>query len=520
MASRAGKVSAVTGAGAAVAAALMLLCFGTLAAVLWRADGSALGKADWSIIRFTVGQAAVSAMLSVLLAVPVARALARRQFVGRSLLITLMGAPFLVPVIVAVLGLLAVFGRSGLFNTVLAGLGLPPFRIYGLHGVVLAHVFFNLPLAVRMILQGWQAIPPERFRVATALGFAPADILRHLERPMLRAVLPSAAMVIFTLCLTSFAVALMLGGGPAATTVELAIYQALRFDFDLGRAALLSALQFALCSAAVLASFRFAPAVNFGTGLDRTAVPWAGIGRLSLLQDIAVIAVATLFLILPMAMLIARAVPGFTELPVAIWPALARSLAVAAVSTLLTIAAAMALALAICRGRGARALELTAMLPLAASSLVLGTGLFLIVQPWVSAAELALPVTALVNATLALPFALRIVLPALRAIEDNYGRLATSLGLTGHARWRWLIAPRLRAPLGFAAGLVAALSIGDLGVVALFAGEQGVTLPLLVQRLAGNYRMDAAAAVALVLVTVSFAAYWAFDWIGRRDADS
>ena len=520
MASRIGKISAITAGGAAVAVGLALLCFGTLAAVLWRASGSALGAGDWAAIRFTVLQAAASALLSVTLAVPVARALARRRFFGRSVLITLLGAPFLVPVIVAVLGLIGVFGRSGLVNTALSAIGLPPISIYGFHGVILAHVFFNLPLAVRMILQGWQSIPTERFRLAAALGLRTKDILQHLERPMLREVLPGAALVIFTLCLSSFAVALTLGGGPRATTVELAIYQSLRFDFDLGRAALLSATQFALCGTAVLLSLRFAKRANFGAGLDRGAASWAGVGRFGLAQDVVAIGFATTFLIAPLSVLVVRACPGLADLPVTLLPALARSLAVAAVSTLLTMTAAVVLAIAIRRGPGAKLLELAAMLPLAASSLVLGTGLFLIVQPWVAAERIALLVTALVNTTLALPFALRILLPTVRAIEDDYGRLATSLALTGYARWRWLIAPRLQTPLGFAAGLVAALSIGDLGAVALFAGERGVTLPLLVQRLMGSYRMDAAAAVALVLVTVSFAVFWGLDWLGRRNVDT
>ena len=52
-------------------------------------------------------------------------------------------------------------------------------------------------------------------------------------------------MLVFLLCMTSFAVALTLGGGPRATTLELAIYQAVRFDFDLGRAAWLALIQFA-----------------------------------------------------------------------------------------------------------------------------------------------------------------------------------------------------------------------------------------------------------------------------------
>lgn len=157
------------GVGAAILVATLIL--GSLAAVALQAEGGGgIGPADWAAIRFTVTQAALSAGISVILAIPLARALARRRFAGRQALITLLGAPFILPVIVAVLGLLAVFGRSGWISDVLGLAGLPPLRIYGLHGVVLAHVFFNLPLATRLILQGWQEIPAERFRLAAHLN--------------------------------------------------------------------------------------------------------------------------------------------------------------------------------------------------------------------------------------------------------------------------------------------------------------------------------------------------------------
>ncbi|MGB8621330.1 MAG: thiamine/thiamine pyrophosphate ABC transporter permease ThiP, partial [Paracoccaceae bacterium] len=251
MARRAVEIGPGLWAGIGVAALILALTLGTLTAVFLRAEAfSALGPADWAAVRFTLLQATLSAALSVTLAVPVARALARRQFPGRGLLITLLGAPFILPVIVAVLGLLAVFGRNGLFNAGLAWLGLGPVSIFGLQGVLLAHVFFNLPLATRLILQGWRDIPSERFRLAASLGFSARDVTRWLERPMLRTVLPGAFVVIFVICMTSFAVVLTLGGGPRATTVELAIYQAFRFDFDLSRAALLSLVQFSLSALA------------------------------------------------------------------------------------------------------------------------------------------------------------------------------------------------------------------------------------------------------------------------------
>lgn len=508
----------LNGAALALAAVLLALVVLPLVAVATRATGFALAPADWAAVRFTVLQAALSAIFSTLLAIPVARALARRRFAGRSALITLMGAPFLLPAVVAVLGLLAIFGRSGVINDLGSALGLPTMSIYGLHGVVLAHLFLNMPLAVRMILQGWQAIPAERFRLAASLGFGPGEIARHLEYPMLRSVLPGAALVIFVICLTSFAVVLTLGGGPRATTVELAIYQAVRFDFDLGRAALLALVQFAVGAAAAAVAWVVVRPTGFGAGLDRDVIIAAPPGRRRVV-DACAIGIAALFLLVPLAAVVLRGLPGLTDLPTSVFAAALRSVMVAVASTCITVLMALAMVVAVAtRAKGTAMIEAAAVVPLAASGLVLGTGLFLIVQPFAPPTTLALPVTMLVNTALSLPYVYRLLLPEARALVADYGLLADSLGLQGLARWRWLILPRLARPLGFGAGIAAALSMGDLGVIALFAGEQSVTLPLMIQQLIGAYRMEAAAGAALVLVVLSFVLFWICDWGGRRVA--
>ncbi|KAA9006664.1 ABC transporter permease family protein [Histidinibacterium aquaticum] len=490
--------------GGAVAGLMLLLTLGTLGAVAWRAEyASGLARADWAAIRFTVWQAVLSAVLSVGLAIPVARALARRAFRGRSLLVTLLGAPFILPVVVAVMGLLTVFGRRGVVSEGLGTLGLPPLDIYGPWGVVLAHVFFNLPLATRMLLQGWLAIPAERFRLAAALG---APVGRLLERPMLRSVVPGALLVIFLICLTSFAVALILGGGPRATTVELAIYQSLRFDFDLGRTALLALCQFALCAAAAALAFGVTVPDGMGGGLDRVVMRWDG----SRWLDALWIGAATLFLMAPLLAIAWRGIGSWPDMPPTVWAAAGRSVAVALISAALAMAFALALAL-----RPGPLATLAGVLPLAASPLVVGTGLFVLVYPFVPPGAAALPVTALVNAMLAVPFGVRVLAPAVAQAEAVHGRLADALGLSGWRRLRVVLLPRLRRPLGFAAGLAAAISMGDLGVIALFAGPGEATLPLEMYRLMGSYRTEAAAGAALLLVSLSLALFWVFDRGGR-----
>ncbi len=510
------RLAFLSGAAASLA---VLLTLGTLVAVLARAGSAPWpDAADWAALRFTLVQAVLSAAISVALAIPVARALARRSFPGRGILVTLLGAPFILPVIVAVMGLLAIFGRAGLLNSALGAMGFATVSIYGLTGVVLAHVFFNLPLAVRLILQGWLAIPSERFRLAASLGFAPSDIRRHLERPMLREVVPGIAVTIFLICLTSFAVALTLGGGPRATTIELAIYQAFRFEFDLGRAAILAAMQLVICAVTAAIAARLSLPSAFGPGLDKPLQRWdvaRGAGRIG---DGLVIAAAALFLLAPLGAVVLGGLPRLLFLPATVWSAALWSLCVALGATALSLAVALPVALGAARLGWGRTLEAIGMLPLATSALVVGTGLFLILRPVAAPGTLALPVTALVNAVMALPFCLRALIPAARTVEADYARLADSLGMTGLARLRYLTLPRMRRPLGFAAGLAAALSMGDLGVIALFADPDRATLPLQMYRLMSAYRMADAAGAAVLLMLLSFGLFWAFDQGGRADA--
>lgn len=486
-----------------------------LIALVWRAGGAAApASADWAAVRFTVIQAALSAALSCALAVPLARALMRRRFPGRQALIGLLGAPFLLPAILAVLGLLALFGRNGLLAAGLAPLGLTAPPIYGLQGVVLAHVFFNLPLATRLLLQGWAAIPGDQFRLAASLGMGPAAIGRVLEWPMLAARLPGIFAAVFLICLTSFAVALILGGGPAATTVELAIYQALRFEGDLGRAVTLAFLQLGIGLAAALVAWRVAGAVGAAGGLDRPAPRLRGPGGPRRAADAVLIAAAALFLLIPLGLVAARGLPALPGLPPPVWAAAARSLVVALAATGLCLALALPLA---ARGGAAAALGL---LPLALSPLALGTGLFLLVLPLGAPARWTLPATAVANALVALPFAIRTLEPALARARADHGALAASLGMGAWARWRLVWLPRSRGPLGFAAGLAAALSMGDLGIVALFADPGQATLPLAAFRLMGAYRMDEAAGAALLAFLMALALFLVFDLWGRRGAGS
>ena len=467
------------------------------------------------VVVFTVWQALLSTLLSLGLALPVARALARRQrFPGRTLLVRLLGLPLVVPTIVAVFGIVAIYGQSGLVNRVAAGLGFEPVQyLYGLGGILIAHVFFNLPLAVRLLLPAWQSVPGESWRLAAQLGMSSRDILRLMEWPMLRPLLPQVATLVFMLCFTSFAVVLTLGGGPASTTIEVAIYQALRFDFDLGRATLLALLQLICCAllVAVVQSMGRTHLVDPTEGRVQPRPDLSGApGRLFDFGCIALVLVSTL---LPLGAVVTSGLAG----PLAevlsdrqLWSSAQLSFGIALASSALAVSAGVgrlisSRELRINRHRIAlaEATEFCGSLILVIPPLVLGTGFFIVLRPLVDVFAWSPLLIIVVNALMGLPYVIRVLGPPMTRVTQQHDRLCASLDIGGWNRLRMVEWPLLRQPIGLSLALCAALSTGDLGVVALFGSQDVTTLPLLLyQRLAG-YQMGEAAVTALFLLTLS-----------------
>ncbi|MGI9310821.1 MAG: thiamine/thiamine pyrophosphate ABC transporter permease [bacterium] len=505
----------------------------------WAAVAAELAKpVTRSIIRFTLWQATLSAALSVGLAVVLARALARRgRFLGRRLILRLSSVSLIIPTMVAVLGLVAVHGRHGWINQALATLGFARVDyLYGLNGILIAHVFFNLPLATRILLHALLTLPQHTWDLARLYGMNARQAFRWIEWPLLRGVIPGVAGIVFLLCFTSFAIVLTLGGGPKSTTLEVAIYQAIRFDFDLSKAVALALIQIVLCMA--LAAAFFAGGVSFPLraddrpGADRTDADSVG----SRIIDAVVIVAAAAFLLAPLIAVLTKALaPGGWGILLdrAFWDALRWTLLIALCAGALSCALALALSNAIVelrqRGRWrALSVEIIAALTLLAPPIALGAGLFLLLRralafgdaPSASPLSLGPVVVIALNALLALAFGVRILAPALAAQRERYRHLCAGLGVRGLNQWRFVLWPALRHPLAYALAVATTLSAGDMGVIALFGTDELRTLPLLMYRLIGAYRLEQAAVVAAALCALCFALFWAIERAGGDVADA
>ncbi|MFD2262511.1 thiamine/thiamine pyrophosphate ABC transporter permease [Lacibacterium aquatile] len=472
-----------------------------------------------SVVKFTLWQAALSSLISVLLAVPVARALARRsEFPGRGLMLRFFALPLVMPAIVVALAVVTLFGRSGWLNQGLQALGLPSVAIYGLPGILIAHVFFNMPLAARLLLTVLERIPAEHWRLAAQLGLSPADCFRRIEAPVLARALPAVAVLIFLLCSSSFTIVLSLGGGPAATTLEVAVYEALRSSFEPGRAAQLALVQLALTLICLILARRLTANWPRETDLGRRiARPDS---KLATLADCLVLAVAAAFVGLPLVALLIDGLSGPID-KVLLDPDLRRALGRTLMIAIMAAPLSVLIAWGLLTGARAAKGRLRGLLTgggdvvLTVPPLVLGTGWFLLLRPLTAPDELRLGLVIVMNALMALPFVLRSLGPAMSDAGERQNRLCAALGISGWNRFRLIDWPTLRRPLCLALGLAAALAAADFAAVALVGADDSDALPLLLHARMGSYRLNDASVIALILTLTGLVLLSFFDLGGR-----
>lgn len=450
------------------------------------------------VVIFTLKQAFLSTVLSLTIALPAARALARRQFMGREILLKLFSLPLALPAIVAILGIIGIYGNSGVFG------GL--FPIYGLTGILLAHVFFNMPLAVRLMLTRLESIPAENFRLAAQLNFSSGQVFRFLEWPQLSSAITGIGSLIFLLCTASFAVVLILGGGPQATTLEVAIYQSLRLDFDPARASVLALAQLVTCGILVFIAGHFATEVQvFPPTLSKTR-RWDGRSGVSRIADGLAILLAVLIVVPPIISVVLTGISNVRPDDLLLRATLT-SLLIGVLAASISLALGWILADAAV-GKPSKILRSTVTLACLASLImppaVLATGWFVSLSPMADMSRYAIFLVIALNSLMALPFIWSPLYPAIVESAQRHDRLCSSLGLKGLARLSLIDLPVLRKPLALAFLMAVIVSLGDLSAITLFGSDALVTLPALIYRQMGHYRMDDAAGTALVLASFCF----------------
>lgn len=499
--------------GVAIAALIFLVLY-SIASTAAVETGGARSRVDVPhLLAMTATQAALTTVLSLSVGTALAWALNRLRFPGRDLVVGLFASAIVTPGIVVAFGLLAVWGRSGWLSELWRFMTGEPLTvpIFGLGGILAAHLILDGAFAARVLLTRLDAIPLARLRTGQSLGLNAWQRFAIIDWPAIRGSLPGLAAIIFLLAFTSFPIVLLLGGGPANQTLEVAIYTAARLDFDLNAAVLLALVQIAVCSIVVLAAASFAPVPP---SLGRSpGQPWSDHPSARVLQWL-VLAVCVVGFALPMLSILVeglRTGVGAVIARPSFWQGVATSIAIASAAAALTLALTLILSLA--RASTDRALlRIGVSAPsyayLAVPAVVLALGFFLLARSLGINPGTAAPfVVVLANALLALPFAVATLGPPLDAIARTRGKLIRSLGLSGWRQFALVEWPLIGPEAGLVVALAFCFSLGDLGVIALFGTQHFATLPLLLVRALGAYRTNDAAVIAALMLILTIAAF-------------
>ena len=455
-------------------------------------DGYLRWRMQWSLL-----QAGLTTLLATVLGVPVAWVLARTAFVGRDWVVRSLMLPFVVPTLVAALGVLALWGPRGSL-----GLSLADSPVL----LILGNLFFNLCLMVRGAMGGLAQVSASRLAAARSLGATPWRAFWRLEWPTARNAVAAAACLVFLYCLTGFGLALLLGGAKWSTA-EVEIYTLVAYDLELGAASVLALWMLVLAgSVGVLYA-------GLGVrGRDRLKADAIPLRPARSWRTRCGLAAALLTLLVfnygPLLALVWRATVAGSAAWAHAW---SPSAGLALINTLRFCAMGLVLAgvLGVLHGMvGARSAvwRSLGMVPLVVSPVMVAFGLLLLWPAYLD----TLAVLVCAYALLALPLVAAPVAQAVQTVPAAWVEAARTLGASpARAFWR-VVWPHLRAGARRGLAFAAATMLGEFAVTLLLSRPEWLTLSTYIYQLLGRpgeLNAQAAWVMSATLMVLSLLAF-------------
>jgi len=483
------------------------------------------------VIGFSLYQAFLSALLSILVGLPGAWLLTYYNFPGKRWFRLLTYLPFILPSILVVLAMLLFYGNNGWINRglmTLLGTDEPQVHfLYSLTGILIAHVFYNFPLAMKIIGDQWERISLKYHHAASSLGVGNMRRFFGITLPLLMPSIGSAFVLIFLLCMNSFAIILVLGGGIRYTTIEVLIYQLARIELDFSGAASLAFLQggLSLIGMAIMLKGRDRRVDQESASKswlpeklrNRSMKAWFGLCWILL---VLIFALGPLFAIL---------MDSFRKFEHGEWiytwywyrelftwrennyflSSLWNSLRIGLGSALISSISGLGLVSIIAYRKGVkrRFWEMLTIFPIALSTVVFGVAWFHFYQEHLAGTVPLIFVVMAMHALLTCPYWIRIVLPTLESIPLQWHTESKMLGkqpLEYGVRILW---PWLSKTFLIAFFFSFSLSLGELNSTMMIADETVRTLPLEIYGAISGYRFSYASAVAVILLILSVSTF-------------
>ena len=209
----------------------------------------------WSLVSFTFFQAFLSALISVIIALPFAFFFSSFTFRGRSLILTLSDLAFALPSIIVVLGFVIWYGNNGVLNQILSILSNGKLKLnilYSFPAIILAHVYLNFPVAFSILTSALTECGNEEEKSALFLGKKKLSIFFRITLLKIKGSVLSTFILIFLFCFPSFLIVMTLGGNPKYYTIEAEIYRRAFISGSISSSSLLAIFSFFLMAILLL----------------------------------------------------------------------------------------------------------------------------------------------------------------------------------------------------------------------------------------------------------------------------
>jgi len=360
--------------------------------------------------------------------------------------------------------------------------------------------------------------------IAASLGASPSRTFFTVTLPLVFPALMSAMLLVFLYSFTSFAIVLVLGGGPASTTLPVEIYRNARIFLNYPNAGMLALIETSIASAIFIAYSYFS---RIASSVKLEIRERVFESKRSLPLTVAMTLYLLLAMIFIMGPLVSLASESLLEratrsasqsfsfrwwstLGSTCLPAMLRSLVLAVLSAslacFLALFAAAAVKISAAEGGGIpvkrkffleRLINFCAISPLVSSGIVLGFGWLLIYGRNFSRTHAAL---VLLHAVIALPFTYNSISEGFRSLPENILHASSVSGSSPlHCIFTVLI-PLSRNRIRSAWSFAAALSLGELNAVMMLGMDNWETLPLYIYRAIGAYRYGLASSAGTLLM--------------------
>ncbi|MEX2237604.1 MAG: iron ABC transporter permease [Dehalococcoidia bacterium] len=482
-------------------------------------------------IFFSFWLALVSTVATVALGLPSAYVFAHYSFPGKTLLRSVSTVPFVMPAIVVAFGFIALFGPDGLVNDGLRWLLGRDDAALDMIGtfevIVLAHVFYNYTIVMRVVSGFWASLDPRLAEASHVLGAGRWQTLRHVTVPLVAPAVAAAALLVFIFSFTSFGVVLILGSRDHAT-LEVEIYRQTAQIFDLRVAGALAMIQVVVTFGFMLLYTRLqersAARIDFRQQL-RERAPGSVLARCAVVLN----ALAVLLVVLsPLLALVHSALrvdghystAAFENLfsgesatlrLVAPETAIRNSLAFAGLTVLLAVPLGTAIAYRLAaQARYSFVLDAVLMLPLAVSAVTLGFGFLIALDEPPLDLRASWLLLVIAHSLIAYPFVVRSLLSVLRGINPRLREAAAVLGAGRLRTFTEVDLPIIWRALVVGAVFAFAVSLGEFGATLLLARPEYTTMPVAIFRALGQpgpRALSEALAMASLLMLVAGAGF-------------